>query len=294
MRERYAHPTQPIWHFKLQLRQKGRVGKTSKVLSVRPYSPYQEPVSESMKTQSLPAAPAPVPVDPFAEVEKSLKFVERLKAITGTPAPAPVQTPASQRPEDISLDAAIFRMISEDKELVSRTIERFIPAEPVAEAAEIPWWRDVIKEAAPHVAPLLVSGLAGLLTRFFNPQTPPAGAEPVSATPPPAGGPPPIDVSIAPRQVGISEELGQAISAILHGIENGIAASFTAETISRLAESRPALESQLDPVLNNPPSQVLHWISSLTKEAAKVCEMPGAEDYIKQLQAEFSEQEPEA
>ena len=296
VREKYAHPTQPIWHFKLQLRQKGRVGRTSKVLSVRPYSPYHEPVNESTKPAFLPAAPAPPPVDPMSEIEKSLKLVERLKSIMGPPAVAPVVSPAPQTPDQIPLQSAIFRIISEDKELVSKTIERFLPAETPLEAAEAPWWQAVVREAAPAVAPLLVSALGGLLTRFMNPATAGPAANPNTATPAAEPAPPAqqIETTIQPRQVAIPEDLAQAIGAILHGIENGIAVNFTAETIAHLAESKPALGAQLDPLLNNEPAQVLHYISSLSPQAAKICEMPGAEDYIKQLQAEFGDDEPEA
>ena len=116
---------------------------------------------------------------------------------------------------------------------------------------------------------------------------------PILATPP-DGRPLHNPDNLTAEQVTIPEDLAQAIGAILHGIENGIAVNFTAETIAHLAESKPALGAQLDPLLNNEPAQVLHYISSLSPQAAKICEMPGAEDYIKQLQAEFGDDEPEA
>ena len=171
-----------------------------------------------------------------------------------------------------------------------------MPAETPLEAAEAPWWQAVVREAAPAVAPLLVSALGGLLTRFMNPATAGPAANPNTATPAAEPAPPAqqIETTIQPRQVAIPEDLAQAIGAILHGIENGIAVNFTAETIAHLAESKPALGAQLDPLLNNEPAQVLHYISSLSPQAAKICEMPGAEDYIKQLQAEFGDDEPEA
>lgn len=257
IQELYAKPNKPN-HFLVAVRRDSRIYRILPVLSIEPL-PEAEREAESKSNQNN-AIPAPVAIDPFAEMKRAIALVKQLQDVF----PQPQASPQGE----ITTEQAVLKLVATDREAIKAITSRILPSEG---GNGMPEW---VTALLPIAAPLI-----GALTQKIT-QGLTAPAEPQQPSAP----------QLPPQT---AEKYQHIIGRILYGIENGLAPDFVAEEIGTLCERDADLTRLCEPLITTPVTQIQAQISRLGERAAKIISTPQAADWLAALQAYFNEPESE-
>lgn len=263
-----------------------------------PAASISELVAALKALDELRARPEPKSSNPAPDLLSQLRMLEEAKKIL---APPKAETPAPQPQPDLSIEAAVLRLIKEDRMALSEVTGRLLGAN----GDETPGWMQLFSPLVRAVADNFGTiAQAALLLVQSQPSVPPQTHPPTQPGAPPQAAPPPQAIPPRPEQMPQQTPNPDAYGRIIGEVLQAMAMNSDPETVSRQIEAfitmNPAFEEPLLRFLGLPPSDLLAIVAQIP-EAGHLAQFPHAIEWIVKLQrflfpddAEDSGQGPEA
>lgn len=257
-----------------EIRKDGQYHSVLPVLRTSPPSPDEAP---GLYVQNAPApvgAPA-APVDPFAQLEKTLEILAKVRRVIPEPE-APAAAPAAVT----TVEQAMLVMMNADGSLVenfANKMQRILKGN--GGSHEIGWMELVMEAIKSDTLPKMIKEAKNLLLEANgNAQISQAAPQTIAANgvpPAPPSTPPPIPAPPAEIQL-----LNFAITACAQNMPPPEAV----ERIESFASLNPSINPFLDLFVSLPPQEALDWLSKAIPQAAEVTQLPHAKLWIEEVQ----------
>lgn len=263
-----------------------------------PAASITELVAALKALDELRARPELGSSNPAPDLLSQLRMLEEAKKIL---APPQADTPAPQPPPDLSIEAAVLRLIKEDRMALSEVTGRLLGVN----GDETPGWLQLfsplVRAVADNFGTIAQTALLLVQSQPSAPPQPqpspqpgaPAQAAPQQQTIPPRPEP-------RPQQAPDPDAYGRLIGEVLQAMAMNSDPEIVSRQIDAFITLNPAFEEPLLRFLGLPPSDLLAIVAQIP-EAGHLAQFPHAKEWIVKLQGflfpdegEDSGQGPEA
>lgn len=210
-----------------------------------------------------------------------LRMLEEARKIL---APPKVEAPRPQPPPELSIEAAVLRLIKEDRMAISEVTGRLLGGNGDEEPGWIQLFSPLIRAVADNFGTIAQAAL--LLVQSRPIAAPPAQTQPQAAPSPQNATPSqaiPPGQSPIPQQAANPDAYGQFIGEILQAMAMNVDPEIVSRRIEAFIALNPSFEDPLLRFLGIAPIDFLSMVAQIP-EAAHLAHLPHAKDWISKLQ----------